>query len=208
MVRLGSGYVMKAELGMKIAATLGINPEQNNIQNARVHINRYTQARIPNFPMLRGIEYAPFQPDFAYILVTRHEDDNRKRKFKERPLDLGILSIVIGEFKLLAVAPYHVDFLDCFCPIPLRRSSPLSPVPLCSMYISRIHIFQFILFSPARQPPLSLALITTAAWIAVGLSDQVRARRTVLPTLHGNMPYTRPRENWCQCQSIHPEYTI
>ncbi|GLB42442.1 hypothetical protein LshimejAT787_1104570 [Lyophyllum shimeji] len=90
MVLLASGYVIKAELGMKIAAKLGINPEQNNIFNARVHINRYTQARIPNFPMLRGIEYAPFQPDFAYILVTRHEDDNRKRKFKERLLDMRV----------------------------------------------------------------------------------------------------------------------
>ncbi|GLB42401.1 hypothetical protein LshimejAT787_1104160 [Lyophyllum shimeji] len=90
MVLLGSGYVMKAELGMKIAAKLGINPEQNNIFHARVHINRYTQARNPNFPMLRGIEYAPFQPDFAYILVTRQDDDNRKRKFKERPLDLRV----------------------------------------------------------------------------------------------------------------------
>ncbi|GLB42400.1 putative structural maintenance of chromosomes protein [Lyophyllum shimeji] len=157
MVHLGSGYVMKAELGMKIAAKLGINPEQNDVHNARVHINRYTQARIPNFPKLRAYVYTPFKPDdtTAYILVTRHEDDNRERKFEERPLDLGILSIVIGEFKLLAVAPYHVDFLDCFCPIPLRRSSPLSAVPLC-VYVHKSdpYFSIYIVLAGAAPSPL------------------------------------------------------
>ncbi|GLB42405.1 hypothetical protein LshimejAT787_1104200 [Lyophyllum shimeji] len=156
MVLLGSGYVMKAELGMKIAAKLGIDPEDNDVLNARVHINRYTQARIPNFPMLRAIVYTPFRPGdaFAYILVTRQEDDNPKRKFKERPLDLRVKRAFmrLGE---LEEGDIQWD---------------------------------------TQQQKRPSAVHHRHARIAVGLSNQFGARRTVLPTLHGNMPYTLPTE--------------
>ncbi|KAL0948545.1 hypothetical protein HGRIS_011105 [Hohenbuehelia grisea] len=92
MVWLASGYVMKTKLAMDMAKELGIDEARNNVLNARVFLNRYIRSQYPNFPMIRGFEYAPFKPDdtFAYILVTRLADDNPKRTFEERPVDRKI----------------------------------------------------------------------------------------------------------------------
>ncbi|KAF7425920.1 hypothetical protein PC9H_008282 [Pleurotus ostreatus] len=83
---------MKPELGCKIAEKLGMNPDENDIFNAQVYINRHTRAINPNFPMIRAIEYAPWKPKdtFAFILVTKHADDHKRRKFRERRQDVLI----------------------------------------------------------------------------------------------------------------------
>ncbi|KAL0957287.1 hypothetical protein HGRIS_001562 [Hohenbuehelia grisea] len=93
MVLLASGYVMNTKVAMSMAKELGIEEAHNNVINARVFLNRHTRSINPNFPMIRAIGgYTPFKPDdtFAYILVTRHADDNRNRKFKERLVDRKI----------------------------------------------------------------------------------------------------------------------
>lgn len=64
---------------------------------ARLYLNRYLRDYNPRFPVFVAVDYPPFKgKSLAYVLVLRYEDGDRKRQFKERPVDLKV-SQLLGE---------------------------------------------------------------------------------------------------------------
>ncbi|KAF4571721.1 hypothetical protein EYR40_008244 [Pleurotus pulmonarius] len=95
MVRLVVGYVMKPETTLKIAENMGYSPNKKTPMGARLYINRYIREHNPKFPVFVAADYPPFKGEFlAYVLVTRYEDGDRNREFKERPLDRKVSDIL------------------------------------------------------------------------------------------------------------------